>query len=231
MDKRYERNMKTFSPAENEKIKGFRIFIAGCGGLGGYALEELGRLGVGHLTVVDNDVFEDTNFNRQILATDFTHGKSKVESARERMKLVNPEVQVATHHRKITEENAVDLIKGHDLVVDALDNIETRLVLEKACEKEEIPLVHGAIGGWYGQVAVIFPGDRVLEKLYGDQTEGGIEKELGTPAFTPPVVASIQVAEAMKVLLGRGDILRHKILSINLLEHEYMVIQTGDDML
>jgi len=223
MSRRYDRNMKTLSPEENRKLRDFRVLVAGCGGLGGYIIEELGRLGIGQITAVDGDVFEESNLNRQLLSTVPLLGTEKAEAARVRMRDVNPEIRVKPIYAMITQENAKELLGGHDLVVDALDNIKSRKVLESACEALEIPMVHGAIAGWYGQVAVSFPGDRIMETLYTGDDNKGIETDLGNPAFTPAVVASIQVAEAIKVLLGRPGILRGKLLTIDLLAHDYEV--------
>ena len=224
MSKRYQRNMMALSPEENHRLRDFKICVAGCGGLGGYVIEELGRLGIGFITAIDGDVFDETNLNRQILATINEVGCSKSEAAKNRMTAVNPDVTINAVHTMITEENCRDLICGHDLVVDALDSVTARLLLEKHCEAEEIPMIHGAIAGWYGQVSVIFPGDRTLEKLYPANTVKGAEVELGNPSFIPGVVASIQVAEALKVLLGRGNILRNKLLTVNLLDQEYEIL-------
>ena len=178
MSKRYERNMMTLSPEENAKLATFKVFVAGCGGLGGYVIEELGRLGIGHITAVDGDVFEESNLNRQLLSTVALLGKSKAETAKQRMLEVNPDVEVTPIHIMIDDDNCPELIRGHDLVIDALDNMGTRKVLERACEKEGIPMVHGAIAGWYGQVSAIFPGDRVMEKLYPTDAQKGIEAQL-----------------------------------------------------
>jgi molybdopterin/thiamine biosynthesis adenylyltransferase len=225
MSKRYERNMMTLSPEENAKLATFKVFVAGCGGLGGYVIEELGRLGIGHITAVDGDVFEESNLNRQLLSTVALLGKSKAETAKQRMLEVNPDVEVTPIHIMIDDDNCPELIRGHDLVIDALDNMGTRKVLERACEKEGIPMVHGAIAGWYGQVSAIFPGDRVMEKLYPTDAQKGIEAQLGNPAFTPAAIASVEVAEGLKILLGRGNILRNKLLSLNLLDHEYEIFE------
>jgi molybdopterin/thiamine biosynthesis adenylyltransferase len=113
------------------------------------------------------------------------------------------------------------MIQGADVVVDAVDNIPTRLELAKLCSELGKPLVHGAIAGWYGHVTTIFPGESTLEKIYHHwQAGAGIESDLGNPSFTPAVVASLEVAEVCKILLGEGTLLRNRMLSINLLEME-----------
>ena len=103
-----------------------------------------------------------------------------------------------------------------------LDSVPVRLALAATCTELAIPLVHGAIAGWYGQVATLLPGDQTLQRLYGRRETGpGVELQLGNPAFTPALVASMQAAEVCKILLGEGDLLRHRTLLINLLEMSF----------
>lgn len=213
------------SKDENERLGDFRISVIGCGGLGGYIIEMLGRLGIGNITAVDGDVFDETNLNRQLLSNSDTLGQYKALIAEKRMKLVNPLIKFTSVTEKITEVNAEKILSGHDLVIDAIDKIETRFLLQSTASKLNIPMIHGAIAGWYGQVSTIFPGDNTLEKIYPTRDAKGLESELGNPSFTPALVASIEVAEALKVLLNRGDLLRNKLLYIDLLEHDYMVME------
>ena len=127
-----------------------------------------------------------------------------------------------------TEENSRDIIRGHDVVVDALDNIASRKLLEDACEQENIPLVHGAIAGWHGQLAVIMPGDRLIHTLYDGDENYGVEKETGNPSFTPAVVGALQVAETLKLLLGREGVLANKLLTVDILQQQYEIIDFGE---
>ncbi|TDT52057.1 HesA/MoeB/ThiF family protein [Fonticella tunisiensis] len=219
---RYQRNIGTLTVEENERIKNCRVCVVGCGGIGGYVIEMLGRLGIGYITAVDGDVFDKTNLNRQILSDDESIGKSKAQKAKKRMMLVNPFVTVKAIEEKLTKENAEKIINGNDVVVDALDNLEGRKLLADACEKLSIPLVHGAIEGWYAQVSTIFPGDRTFQRIYGKATSK--VNTLGNPSFTPALAASIEVSEVVKLLTGRGTILRNKLLYVNLLDNEYTII-------
>ena len=221
MKNRYNRNMNMLSPEENAKLKTFKVCVIGCGGLGGYVIELLGRLGIGSITAVDGDVFDSTNLNRQLLSSEEVLGKSKAFTAEERMKTVNSEIKVHPIEAFVTEENCEEIIRAHDVVVDALDNMTARRLLEVHCEKLNIPLIHGAIAGWYGQVSTIMPGDRTLQKIYHSEENNGAEIELGNPSFSPALVASIQVAEVIKVLIGRGELLQNKLLTIDLLNQEY----------
>ncbi|HZK61024.1 MAG TPA: HesA/MoeB/ThiF family protein [Anaerovoracaceae bacterium] len=225
MGNRYLRNMNTFSSEENDKFKNFRVCVVGCGGLGGYVIEMLGRLGIGFITAVDGDVFDETNLNRQLLSSEKLIGREKAQAAKERMSEVNSEVKVIPIIGMLNEDNYREILKGHDIVVDALDNMSSRKILAKGCAELKIPLVHGAIAGWYGQVSTIMPGDNTMERLYRGDENKGVEVELGNPAFTPALVASIQVAEVMKVLTGRGEILQNKLLTLDLLNHEYEVFE------
>jgi molybdopterin/thiamine biosynthesis adenylyltransferase len=222
---RYERNQSTISDSDQKILKNARVCVIGCGGLGGHIIEMLARLGIGYITAVDGDVFDDTNLNRQLLATSETLGHKKALEAKERVALVNPEVVINSVSTFLTQSNGEAIISGHDLVVDALDHIETRFIVQEICETLGITMIHGAVAGWYGQVATIYPGDRSLDKLYRSRDGVGKEKELGCPAFIPNLISAIEVTEVVKVLLNKGDVLRNKALFINLLEHEYDVIE------
>ncbi len=220
---RYDRN-RIFTETEMTKLQASKICIVGCGGLGGYLAEMLVRVGIGQVVLVDGDVFDESNLNRQLYATTDNLGRSKALEAKKRLAAINPETRIFAHHAKLDQGNVYDMIQDCDLVMDALDNIATRFIVQQACEKSGIPMVHGAIAGWYGQVTTILPGDRTLDRIYQESDESGIEDELGNPSFTPATIASIQIAEAMKVLVGRDEILRNKILMVDLLDNEFHII-------
>lgn len=220
---RYSRNEHALSPEDNRSMKEKSVAIVGLGGLGGFVAEGFARLGVRHLTLIDRDVFEVTNLNRQLNSYPDNLGTSKTEAARERIERVNPDITVTTHPIQLHAENARELLKGHDVVMDCLDSIETRLILEAACEGLEIPLVHGAVGGWFGQVSVVMPGDRTLSRLYHNQNKA-LSTYWGNPIFIVATVASLEVAEAVKVLLHREDTLAEKLLLVDLATPEFTVL-------
>lgn len=222
---RYSRNVGSLSHEENLALREFKVCIVGCGGLGGYIIETLGRIGVGSITVVDGDVFEISNLNRQTFSNESNIGKSKALAVKEAMQHINSDIEIKPITDYIDESNAEKILQGHHVIVDALDNIPTRLVLEKYCAKLEIPLVHGAIAGWYGQVSVVFPGECTLNKIYGSNKKGGIEEELGNLPFTASLVASIQSSQVIKILLDRGDVLRNKMLFIDILNNDYKTLE------
>lgn len=221
---RYTRNLPLLTPEENEQLANRKVCVIGCGGLGGYSIEMLGRLGIGNITAVDGDVFQESNLNRQLLSLTGNLGHSKAAVAVERMKQVNPLVKVTPVSNYLTDENARQILTGHDVIVDALDNVKTRTLLQNTAEELQIPLVHGAIDGWYGQVTTIFPADRSLDYLYANIKTQDINPILGNPSFTPALVASIQAGEVLKILINRGSLLRKKLLVINLLDQEYEII-------
>ena len=219
---RYQRNQQMISTAQQLQLFQSKVAVVGCGGLGGYILEELARLGVGQIVAIDPDVFEEHNLNRQLLSTIKLLGTAKTDAAVQRLAEINPAVKVSPVKASFGKENGRDMLGEVDLVVDAVDNIPTRLDLVEICRQMNIPLVHGAIAGWYGQVVTVYPGDDTLQKLYANWSGGkGIEAKLGNPSFTPAVAASLQVAEACKVLLGQGRSLRKRMLSVNLLNMEF----------
>lgn len=228
MKTRYDRNIGTVSKEEQKMLKQKSVCVIGCGGLGGGVIEGLARLGIGKLTIVDGDVFDASNLNRQVLSNEKNIGISKAEEGKRQMAEINSEVEVCAICEFYDEGNSRAIIKGHDVVVDALDNIKTRKILELACEAENIPLVHGAIAGWNGQVAVIMPGDRLLHILYEGDENYGAEKETGNPSFTPAIVSAMEVGETLKLLLGREGSLKNKIMTLDVLEHQYEVIEFGE---
>ncbi|MFN3556877.1 MAG: HesA/MoeB/ThiF family protein [Bacteroidales bacterium] len=223
MEKRYLKNEQMLSREENLSLREKRVAVIGCGGLGGHILEQLARLGIGYITAMDGDVFDETNLNRQLLCHTRNIGRSKALEALEHLQRVNPGVQVQAIDCLLTPENALTVLAGHDAICDALDNMPSRMLLQQSAQSLGLPLVYGAIAGWYGQVTTLMPGDSMLESIFQGGNERGIETELGNPAFTPALVASIQVAEVVKILTGKGELLRKRMLMINTLDQEYEV--------
>ena len=200
MKERYARNIGTITAEEQKTLMQKAVCVIGCGGLGGGIIENLTRMGVGKLTVVDKDVFDATNLNRQVLSNEGNLGISKAEEAAKQMKNINSEVVVTAVNADVTAENIGEIIEGHDVVVDAVDNVSVRLVMEDACSLKNIPIIHGAIGGWMGQVAVVRPGTGIMHMIYQDVDYDSGVQEGGNPSFTPALISAIQSAETIKVL-------------------------------
>jgi molybdopterin/thiamine biosynthesis adenylyltransferase len=224
---RYVRNFRSFSPSDQMTLLSKTVCIVGLGGLGGGVMEILARLGIGRLILIDGDFFENSNLNRQLLSTEKNIGQSKALIAAERIRQVNSSVETTIHGIYLDEPNAVDLMKGADVVVDCLDNIKTRFIVEHAAKALKIPMVSGAVAGASGQVTVIFPETRGLEAIYGNHEnlpEKGIETSTGTLPFTVTLVSTLECAEVIKILLQKAEALRNKLLFINPLENLYEVM-------
>ncbi len=227
MNERYVRNINSLTEEENRLLKDFKVCVIGCGGLGGHVIEQLGRLGIGYITAVDADVFESSNLNRQIFSDEHVLGKPKALVVKEKMNKINSEIIVNPIYGRFTKDNADEIISGHHIAVDALDNISSRKLLADVCSKHGLPLVHGAIAGWYGQVSSLLPGSKLFNILYPASLESadkGMEVITGNPAFTPAIVASLEVSEVLKLLLNKGEPLTDKLLTINLLDNRYDII-------
>ncbi|MDD2850524.1 MAG: HesA/MoeB/ThiF family protein [Desulfuromonadaceae bacterium] len=222
---RYQRNRQTISQGEQRKLFKSQVAVVGCGGLGCYVIEELARLGVGRIVVIDPDVFEEHNLNRQLFSSPARLGQTKVEAASRRVEEINPAVTLVPVHVALSRKNGIELLAASHVVVDSLDSIFVRMELGDVCTSLDIPLVHGAIAGWYGHVATQFPGDDTLKSIYGSWKSGkGVEQTLGNPSFTPALIASLEVAEVCKLLLGQGTPLRGRQLLIDLYSMEVNII-------
>ena len=206
-DSRYEKNLGTIGADGQSKLSASCAAVIGCGGLGGWIIELLARAGIGRLIVVDGDIFSESNLNRQILCTEDNIGQNKSEAAARRVGVINSSTEIKFVPLFLNEDNAGEILTGCDIVFDALDNIKSRVVLCKAACVLNIPVVHGAIAGWFGQVSVIMPDSRLLPDIWKNQNDKGVETEFGNPPFTPSIIASLQVCEGIKYLTGKNTYL------------------------
>ena len=217
MNPRYERNIPALSEAECEILQRKRVLVVGCGGLGGHLIDMLARIGVGALRVVDGDVFEPSNLNRQLLSEVPLLGVSKARAAAARVSRVNPEISVEAVDTFLTEKNARGLLLSGDVVLDGLDNIESRRILAEECQRAGIPYIYGAVNGWVAQAAISMPGDHLVQRLY---PEGAVLKNKSVLSFTPALCASMQVALCVKLLTGR-PVETGKLYYFDLLNQEF----------
>jgi len=216
---RYKRNQSTISIENQLKLLNANVAIIGCGGLGGHIAELLTRIGVGKLTLFDFDIFEEHNLNRQNFSNSNSLGKEKVIVVKEALELINPALHVEPFVKKFDPLADMDLISQCDVVVDALDNPQTKLDLSFKCKEKNIAFVHGAIAGMTGQ----FTTCNTLENLYRSGSSG-IEKSVGNPSFSVTFAASIQSCEVIKTILGLGDTLKDNILMTNLIDNEFIIL-------
>ncbi len=198
-----------------------RYFVAGCGGLGCYIIENLIRMNAEEITACDGDVFSESNLNRQLYATPNTIGSQKVLVAANRAKDLNFAGTFIAIPEFISKENVDSLLEDVDIVIDALDNTKSRFILEDACAKSNLPLVHGAVGEWNYQVAISMPDSNLLHRLYNNQEVKNISV---TTAATVQACAAAQTAEAVKLSKGIKSELENKILVCDLQDSVYEII-------
>lgn len=218
---RYLRNLGTLGYDGQLKLLRSRVAVLGLGGLGGLVTELLARMGVGRLILADGDVFSEDNLNRQVLSSESNLRKRKAEVAEARVRELNAGVDVLGVVQRLAAPQMAKLLAGVDVAIDALDSIQSRYDLQAACAEVGIPMVHGAIAGHVGQVMTIFPGDAGLDTIYGEARGRGLEAATGNPATTPALVAALEVQEAIKILTGRGEPLRHGFLFLDVEHNTY----------
>ncbi|HPJ97698.1 MAG TPA: HesA/MoeB/ThiF family protein [Syntrophales bacterium] len=197
-----------------DKLRNAHVVIVGAGGLGSPNAIYLAAAGIGHLTLIDSDVVSLSNLNRQILHYDQDIGREKVLSGTEKLRLLNPTVQVTPVMKRIDESNASELIAGAQVVIDGLDNFETRLIVNRACVERGIPFIHGGVHSLMGEATTLIPGQTpCFACLCQDVPEQ--EEEIPVLGPLPGMIACVQVMEAVKYLAGFGTLLAGRMLFID----------------
>lgn len=217
---RYLRNMGSLGMEGQKKLLKARVFLVGAGGLGSTIAQLLARMGVGNLVIADGDSFSEDNLNRQALSLEGNLGLNKAQVAVSNLVQINKATEVEIFEGFAGEKEFAELVRNAHVAIDALDNMPSRFRLEKACQETGVPLVHGAVAGFSGQVMVIFPGDPGFRAIYGEPKEApekGIEVELGNLAGIVSTIASLQVQETIKILTGLGRPLRNRLLFLDTL--------------
>jgi molybdopterin/thiamine biosynthesis adenylyltransferase len=224
---RYSRNMKAFSTNDQATLLKSCVSIVGLGGLGGAVTEILARIGIGALNLIDGETFDDSNLNRQFFCTHQLLAKSKSEAAVKRVNEINSSVVVQEHHAFLDEKNTGRIVDNSDVIVDCLDNLKTRFLLERAAKKIGSPLVSAAVAGAFGHVTSIFPEDRGLKLIYGESDntkQKGAEASLGCLPYAVMLLASLETSEVVKILLNKGSVLRNKFLVADLMDNRIEVL-------
>jgi molybdopterin/thiamine biosynthesis adenylyltransferase len=225
---RYIRNMKSFSSTDQATLLRSKASIVGLGGLGGAVTEILARMGIGTLTLVDGDVFEESNLNRQFLCRENLISTPKADAAAKRINEINSSITVFHHRKYLNEENASGIIEDSDVVIDCLDSLSGRFILEKASKKTGCRLVSAAVAGNFGHITTIFPEDAGLRLIYGRAEDGpdrGAETSLGALPHCVSLMAALECSEAIKVLLNKGSLLRNKLLVVDLDGNSFETMQ------
>ncbi len=200
-----------------KKLKDAKVLVVGAGGLGSPVLLYLAASGVGTIAVVDDDVVDNSNLQRQVIHKDEAIGTPKVLSAAEAMTAQNPFVTVVPYPRRLTEEDAAEIIGDYDLVLDGTDNFETRYLVNEVCVAQGKPLISGALSQWEGQLSVFDPasGTPCYQCIFPEAPAPGIApscSEAGVVGPLPGVVGTMMAAEAIKVITGAGAALRGEMM-------------------
>jgi len=193
-----------------ERLKKSRVVIAGAGGLGSPIALYLTAAGIGRIRMIDHDQVALSNLNRQVLHWEEDIGRRKVDSASVKLRSLNRAVEVEAIAETLTEGNVSELVRGCDVLVDAMDNLPTRYLLNRCAIENNIPFFHGAVNGFEGRVMTILPGESAcLRCLY----RGPVPQEkFPVIGVTPAVIGSIQATEVIKYLVGMGRLLTNRLL-------------------
>ena len=218
---RYSRQIPLIGIDGQEKLRNSKVAIIGVGGLGTNVSQTLAMIGVGKILLVDHDKVSITDLNRQVLFTEKDIGKPKVIVAKKRLENLNPEVHVEVAQERLNNENVNDLLKHYDIIVDCLDNWETRRILDLYVWSTGKTLVHGAVNGFYGQVTTIKRGITTCLSCLSSEVKGDEVPSIG-PAVA--LVASLQSLEVLKLVTGIAEPLFNRIAVIDSLEPSITIV-------
>ena len=233
--RRYHRHiiMPAVGPMGQRKLLNARVLLLGAGGLGSPAALYLAAAGVGTLGIVDFDVVDESNLQRQILHRLDSVGRPKVDSAAETIAALNPDVKVVKHREMLTSENIFDVIKDYDIIVDGTDNFPTRYLLNDAAVMTGKTVVHGSIFMFDGQVTVFKPGEGPCYRCLfpSPPPPGAVPNcaEAGVLGVLPGIVGSIQAVEAIKLIIGQGEPLIGRLLLFDALAMEFSEVKIRRD--
>ncbi|MGI6284761.1 molybdopterin-synthase adenylyltransferase MoeB [Neomoorella humiferrea] len=228
---RYSRQIiiKNIGGRGQERLKRGKVLIVGAGGLGSPAAYYLAAAGVGTIGIVDSDVVDISNLQRQILHSTERLGRPKVESARETLLALNPNLTINTYHLRLGKDNILDLIRDYDVIVDGVDNFPTRYLLNDACVMTGKTMVEGGVLQWDGLVMTIKPGQGPCYRcIFPDPPPPGAVpscQEAGVIGTVPGLIGAIQATEVIKILLGVGDTLTGRLLIYNALEMRFREVK------
>ena len=227
------RQMSIVTRSEQERFKDAKVTVIGCGGIGGETIEMLARMGIGELVLVDKDAFDLSNLNRQTLASIADLGLEKSSVAAEKVRLINPYVKTTIFNEHIDQTNIDKVIGDSDIVIDALDNVLTRVIVSRKAKEIGIPYIHGAIHGTMGQITVFLPNsEKTYEEMFNlpslskklddnvidalKNVTSGVPPVIGP---TPNLIGCLEAFEAYKIITGVGKVtVAPKILTFDLLD-------------
>ena len=215
------------------KLLNAKVLMVGAGGLGSPSAYYLAAAGVGTLGIIDNDVVDLSNLQRQILHTNDRVGMPKTESAKMTIQALNPDVRVIPYQQKLTSQNIMEIIKDYDIIVDGCDNFPTRYLVNDACVLAKKPNVHGSIFQFEGQATVFYPGKGPCYRcLYPEPPPADMApscQEAGVLGVLPGLIGVIQALETIKLILGKGDALVGRLVCFNTLGMEINTLKLKAD--
>lgn len=235
---RYARHLALPEVGEAGQLRLQRAAVAliGAGGLGSPAALYLAAAGIGKLTIIDNDIVERSNLQRQVLHTDASTGSPKVDSARTTLEALNPDTRIAALNSRITSDNANQLLSAHDVVIDGSDNFATRYLINESCVALGIPNVHASVFRFEGQLSVFWPargGGPCYRCLYAEPPPAEFSPscaEAGVIGALPGILGSLQASEALKILLGIGQPLVGRLLHYDALAGRFAEFAIENDV-
>lgn len=233
--KRYSRHILVpeIGGKGQEKIRSGKVLVIGAGGLGSPAIYYLAAAGVGTLGIVDFDVVDLSNLQRQIIHSMNDIGRSKVESARNAVNAINPDVHVEIYHERLSSSNVMDILQGYDVVVDGNDTFPTRYLLNDACVFARKPYVYGSVFRFEGQASVFMPREGPCYRcLYPDPPPPGAIpscQEAGVLGVTPGLIGTVQATEALKLIMKIGQPLIGRLLIFDSLKMEMREVRLKRD--
>ncbi len=219
----YARNLLVdgFSPQMQAKLLGSSVFVVGAGGLGGIVLSYLAAAGIGKIAICDGDVVSLSNLQRQILFSHNQIGQSKAQIATERLRAIQPKIEIECYDSFFTAENGARWAKGYDIIVDCSDNYKARYAIDQVCEELNIPMLYGTAEQLSGQVALLKAGG--YRKLFPSVSDG--ENPPGVLTPMPGIVGSIQALETIKYLTQLSATLEQRLLTIDGLSYKISIFK------
>lgn len=212
-----------------EKLKAAKILLIGAGGLGSPVSLYLAAAGVGTLGIIDDDIVDVSNLQRQIIHGAEDVGRPKVESAIDSLKRINPEVKVVPYKTRLSKDNILDILKNYDFIVDGTDNFQTRYLVNDACVMTKKPFVYGSIYRFEGQVSVFWPGKGPTYRcLFSEPPPPDMApscSEGGVLGVLPGIIGTLQAMEAIKIVLGKGDLLLGRMLLFDAMRMQFRQVK------